>query len=283
MKQISVGSTTIDRVLELQDLAVSPTWLLVNIADAYPDVRQFEVNIQAFLVRTPDNNILVDPCCGNGRARHGQTQFENLDTPFLDRLKALGVEPEAVDLVLMTHLHFDHVGWNTFWDGQAWRPTFPNARYVMLRAEYEFWLAAQANGAGSAATRASFVDSVAPVVAAGQAVLLESLEDMKTYDDNVQLRALSGHTPFQFGISVRDDENEVLLVADALHSPLQIDKPWLRNGGDVDPAEALKTRLALIEYCLQSQATLLASHFAHTSAGRIVSGENGPSFIFEAP
>jgi len=280
MWELCVGPVRIQRIVELENLTVPATWLLANIEEFRPDLTHFEVNVQSFLIRTPDNTILVDTGCGNGRRRPGQPLFDNLQTDFLGKLRACGVDPQDIDLVILTHLHFDHVGWNTSWvDGRGF-PTFPNARYLFSRQEFEFWEHAQRVALGSEATRQSFRDSVVPIVEAGLARFLEDLDEIRNYDAAIGLFALPGHTPFQFGVSITDDDRTVLIVADALHSPLQIGEPRLYNGGDIDREGALQTRTALIRRALASGAILLGSHIGGMTAGRIVPTGNGPRFDF---
>ncbi|WP_164748534.1 MULTISPECIES: MBL fold metallo-hydrolase [unclassified Mesorhizobium] len=279
MTAFQIGTIRIDQIVEMENVTVPAKWLLANISDFYPEIETFEINIQSFLIRTGKNTILVDSGCGDGRSRPGQPQFEGLTTGFLQKLALAGPQVDDIDLVILTHLHFDHVGWNTNWVDGAWRPTFPRARYLFSRNEYEFWGSAQWTGIGSEATRQSFRDSVQPVVDAGQADFLEALEDIRRFDPEIALLPLPGHTPYQFGIAVESMSERAVIVADALHSPLQISEPRLYNGGDMDRELALRTRQTLIRDHADTGTLLFGSHVGGSSAGCIVSGDGGPRFV----
>jgi glyoxylase-like metal-dependent hydrolase (beta-lactamase superfamily II) len=129
-----------------------------------PSTNQFIMSVHSWLIRTPRHNILVDTCCGNAKNRPGSPHFHQLDTPYLDRLQAAGVAPEDIDYVLCTHLHVDHVGWNTRLLDGRWAPTFPNAKYVFSREELNFWDPSK----NPHLPRDVFADSVLPVIAAKQ-------------------------------------------------------------------------------------------------------------------
>lgn len=165
-------------------------WLRPDFADGEPPVSQ--VALQTWVLRSEGRVVLVDTGGGNHKARPG-TPWDRQETAFLDELARAGVKPEDVDLVVNTHLHGDHVGWNTRLDGDTWVPTFPNARYLINRNDFEFWN--PANGHPSVLDDGNagvFEDSVAPVHEAGQVVLWE---DSHRIDANLRLDLAAGHTP----------------------------------------------------------------------------------------
>jgi glyoxylase-like metal-dependent hydrolase (beta-lactamase superfamily II) len=174
-----IGETSVTRIEEMLGPAFRPHELLTDwdpavldehlhwmAPDHYaPTTDQFLMSVHSWLIRTPNHTILVDTCCGNAKHRPGSPHFYQLNTPYLDRLRSVGVEPEDVDFVLCTHLHVDHVGWNTRLIDGRWVPTFPNAKYVFSREELSFW-EAETNPHLPDEPRHVFTDSVLPVIAA---------------------------------------------------------------------------------------------------------------------
>lgn len=162
MRQVQIGSMRVDLVSEIPSLAFDKTWLFANVTDAVisenrswldhryiePGTGRFILSHHSYLVRTPRWTALVDTCCGNHKKRPRVPVWNDLDQPYLENLQALSVAPEQVDFVMCTHLHVDHVGWNTRLLDGSWVPTFPNARYLMGREEYRHF-----EGAHNAAPR----------------------------------------------------------------------------------------------------------------------------------
>ena len=153
MRQITIGSMRIDRLVEIPSLAFDKTWLFANVTDEViaanrswldhryiePETGRFILSHHSYLVRTPRWTAVVDTCCGNHKPRPRVPAWNNLNQPYLENMAALGVRPEQVDFVMCTHLHVDHVGWNTRLINGRWVPTFPKARYLMGRAEFRHW------------------------------------------------------------------------------------------------------------------------------------------------
>ena len=172
--------------LSLADVAPHAAWLQPRFFS--PDW-QMVLSLHAFLVRTPHHTVLVDTCVGNDKER-AYPEWNRMHTDFLGRLRAAGVAPEEVDFVFCTHFHGDHVGWNTRLDNGRWVPTFPNARYLFHRAEYEYWERVEMPGGSGNTRRDAFEDSVLPVVTAGQAVLVDGDHAI---DDQIHLASRRGH------------------------------------------------------------------------------------------
>jgi len=206
-------------------------WLAPHWVDADGDPRMVT---QALVVRSRGKVIVVDTCIGNDKERKNPA-FHRLATTFLEDLAAV-VDPAAVDVVLCTHLHFDHVGWNTRWDGGRWVPTFPRARYLFARIEMEHWSALPRHGYVMA-------DSILPVVEAGQ-VELVALDHAIT--DEVALEPTPGHTPGHVSVRVRSQGATAIVTGDAIHHPCQVAHPTWGGPPDTDRATAAATRARLV-------------------------------------
>ena len=151
-------------------------WLVPHFYDTKREM--FPTSVHSWLLKTPTNIILIDTCGGNGKTRPVSPRFHMLNTPYLDRLKAAGVAPDQIDHVILTHLHIDHVGWNTRWDGSRWVPTFPNAKYVMSRVERDAQDPARGAKDRPEGANLPFIDSVQPILDAGLAQLVEGNETL---------------------------------------------------------------------------------------------------------
>lgn len=214
--------------------------------------------IQGFLLKTPRHNILVDSCVGNDKTVPGFSDWhKRTDTRFMASLAAAGVSVADIDYVLCTHLHTDHVGWNTRLEDGRWVPTFPNARYLMPSADEA--VQRQRNGE-------LYVESVLPVVAAGQAELVVAGHML---GDHVTLVPTPGHTPGHVSIQVRDKGQQALITGDALHSAAQCWHPEWHFTYDTDVDLAVQSRRRLLEQAAESGCMMLGSHFALPSLGHV--------------
>lgn len=230
--------------------------------------------IQSMLLEIDGRIILIDTCIGEHKSRPARQIFHNrTDTGFLARLAAMGVKPEQVDTVLCTHLHIDHVGWNTQLRDGRWVPTFPRARYLLGRKELAHWEAQQPR---ADVNHGSFVDSVLPIVEAG---LVDLVDDGHELLPGLVLRPLPGHTPGQMGLWLERGNTRALFCGDALHSPLQLACPDLSAAFDSDRAEARITRLAMLESVAASGSILVPAHFRGGCGCRIAS-DGGTGFRF---
>ena len=236
-------------------------------------------SIHSFVLRTRTRTILIDTCTGNHKSRPGWPRFDNLDTPFLARLEAAGVRPADVDLVLCTHLHIDHVGWNTQLADGRWVPTFPNARYLMSRADYDYFRVNATAGTLSPASVNTFFDSVAPVVQAGLATIVQGDEDL---GEGMVLTPAPGHTPGQVRLDLSSQGQRATFVGDVLHNPLQIPLWRWRTRVCVDSEAAVITRRRVLEHCHEAGSLLMPAHFPPPSAGRITRVGEAFGIAFDA-
>lgn len=297
MKAQELGVTRIDKVTEIARLAVAPSFLFGNVTPEIlarhrarlgprliePGTDRLLLSFHSYLIRTPHHTILVDTCNGNHKHRPSMPAWHMLDTPYLANLARLGVAPEDVDYVMCTHLHADHVGWNTrLADGQ-WVPTFPNARYVMARTEFEHYEAAHRRDPGAEINRGSFADSVLPIVAHGQVDLVESTHVIDRHlEDGIWLEPAPGHSPGNVNVHVHGGGRHALMCGDVIHHPIQFAEPDLANPADSDKAEALRTRLALMRRYADTDTVLLPGHFVAPTAGWIESQGDRFRFRFTA-
>ncbi len=221
--------------------------------------------IQGFLLKTPTHNILVDSCVGNDKTIPGNPAWhQRSDTQFVSSLVAAGVNFGDIDYVLCTHLHTDHVGWNTQRVDGRWVPTFPNARYLMPTADEAF----QRDKATD-----MYHESVLPVVEAGQTELVQAGHKL---GDHVSLIPTPGHTPGHVSVMVKSGHDEAVITGDALHSAAQCWHPDWHFKFDADPEMAVTSRIQLLERVSESGCVVLGSHFSLPSIGRV--SANGASF-----
>jgi len=214
----------------------------------------------SWLIRIGGRTILLDTCAGNHKERPWLPRFHRQETPFLERLHAASVLPQQIDIVLCTHLHADHVGWNTRLENGRWVPTFPNARYLYSRIEDEHWNPEVGDRRARNPARARvYDDSVSPVIAAGQAVLIETEHAI---DDRLIVKPAPGHTPGHVLLDMRDGGDAAVFCGDVIHHPVQVYEPSWNMRSDEQPAVAYATRRRVLEFCAESRALLFPTHFA---------------------
>ncbi len=259
-------------------IAANRCWLDERFIE--PGTGRFILSHHSYVVRTPRWTAIVDTCCGNHKERPGAPFWHRLNQPYLENMQALGVHPDEVDFVMCTHLHVDHVGWNTRLVDGSWVPTFPRARYLMGRTEYEHWDQQHRLNPGRNINRGSFVDSVLPVVATGQAEFVST--DHCVFDDReatLRFVPAPGHTIGNTMIDLKAGHDHAVMSGDVIHHPIQCAAPWLSNAADFDREAALATRLKLLEQLADTPSFLLAAHFPAPTAGKVVS--NGTAFRFD--
>ncbi|MCV7422554.1 MBL fold metallo-hydrolase [Mycobacterium yunnanensis] len=276
--RIPMGKATITRVVEWEfDVGTglfgeTPEQAWADEADLLvptfydPASRRWRVALQSWVVEVDGLTVVVDTGGGNGRERPHLPALAGLQTDFLGALERAGVAADEVDVVVNTHLHTDHVGWNTrLVDGQ-WVPTFPNARYLMPEADYRFF-APDGPGA-TTGSRIVFEDSVFPVA-----------DQMQTWSDDLQiseslrLRPAAGHTP---GSSVLwlDAGRPAVFVGDMTHCPIQIPRPDDPCGFDVDAAAAAVSRKRVFTEASRSRASVIPAHYpGHGGATLVARGD----------
>lgn len=249
-------------------------WLAPHYYDAASDT--FPTSVHSWLIKMPGRTILIDTCGGNGKNRPLSPRFHMLDTPWLHRLKAAGVTPEQVDCVVLTHLHIDHVGWNTRFDGEKWVPTFPNAQYVMSRVERDAYDPARGAKEKPEGANLPFIDSVQPILDSGQARLVDGNE---TLFPGVDLVPIPGHSPGMIAVRVRSRGEEALFAGDIAHQPIQIAMPDWSTKFCADAKMAAASRRRILNHCADTGSLLLPVHFGWPYCGRIARRGKGFAFL----
>lgn len=277
---LKFGPATIEKIVDM-DPFVLPFDLILPGRDPEelrgeakilaPDHVDFEnrtllISLHSFLLRVGGLTILIDSCVGECKPRSRRADWhERRDTGYLERLAAVGLRPEDIDIVMCTHLHADHVGWNTRLENGRWIPTFPNARYVMGRKELAHWQAEEAAHPG-VANHGSYSDSVLPVVEAG---LSETVDEGFELIRGLRITDLSGHSPGQIGLALDCAAGHAHFCADAFHSPAQVFKPDWSSAFCADPAQAAALRHRLREEAAETNTLLLPAHLRNASGMRI--------------
>ncbi len=234
------------------------------------------MSLHSWVVHTGRHTILIDTCVGNHKTR-SRRMWHDLNTPFLDRLADAGVQPEAVDYVLCTHLHTDHVGWNTRLADGRWRPTFPNARYLIGRTDYDDRLRQMDDPAGVRPLDGAFEDSVLPIVEAGQALMIE---DGYRIDNTMVIEAAPGHTPGHVTMTLISHGAEALFTGDIMHHPLQVYEPYWNSAFCELPSRAATTRREVLERLADRPVMMMPAHFPDPCSGHVHSAGDGFRFSF---
>jgi len=237
-------------------------WLEPRFLD--PATGKLNMSIHAFVIRTKRHAILVDACSGNDKERPSRPLFHRQNRPWLDRLGAAGFKPGDIDYVLCTHLHIDHVGWNTRLVDGRWVPTFPHARYLFGRREWEHWKHLRStNGYHD---MAHLIDAIDPVLEAGLADFIDADHQVT---DEVSLFPTPGHTPGHVSVRIRSRGEEAVITGDMMHHPIQFAVPDLHGNFDMDKEQGARTRRAFIERFQDRKALIIGSHFCDPTSGWI--------------
>lgn len=280
-----IDDLTIHRIVEYQDGMVPATTMLPDLTDAMlaphrdwlvglgamtPDGR-IVLCFQSYLVRTPSLTVLIDTCIGNDKIRSTRPHWHRKrDGRFMRALAEAGVTPADIDMVLCTHLHVDHVGWNTRLDNGRWVPTFPNARYLFAQKELDFWTRQHAKEPIE-----HFADSVLPIVLSGQA---ERVANNFECSEEVRLLPTPGHTIDHVAIALGRARDAAVITGDLIHSPLQMRMPELRMLRDYDAQQSAHTRRTFLERYCDRDTLCCTSHFPNPSVGRIRTRRNASGY-----
>jgi glyoxylase-like metal-dependent hydrolase (beta-lactamase superfamily II) len=274
MQTWRIGDVTISKLVELEATggigfllpqatreAVQPMqWLYPHFMD---EAGRLKASVHALVVQTPTRRIIVDTCLGNDKTGRAVPQWNDRQGPFLRDLAAAGFARESIDTVVCTHLHIDHVGWNTMLVDGRWRPTFPNARYLMGATEYAYWR----DQRDQEDQVAVFADSVAPVFEAG---LVDLVDTDHRVCDEVSFVPTLGHTPGHVSIRIASRGEEALITGDFLHHPCQLARPDWAAIVDYDGAHSTRTRLEMFARLAGTPTLVIGTHFAGATAGHIV-------------
>jgi glyoxylase-like metal-dependent hydrolase (beta-lactamase superfamily II) len=285
-----IGEVEITRVLEFEAALFEPAVLLPEVSpeiikrhQAWLEPRLMDpasglltFAFHSTVIRTPRATILVDTCSGNDKERPHKLRYHKKNWPYLANLAAAGFAPEDIDYVLCTHLHADHVGWNTRRLGGRWVPTFPNARYLFAREEWEHWQVAELRAEYT--TDPYYEDSLLPVMESGQAELVAPDHE---FDDSVRIEAWPGHTPGHVCVVVRSLGASVVLSGDIMHTALQCAEPRLNSCFCVDAKMARATRRRFLETFADSPTMIIPAHFPTPTAGWIRSYGGSYRFHFD--
>ena len=285
-----VGEVTITKFVEIQDVfditAIFPmataeallnhSWLQPHFVT--PEGRAI-LSFHALVVDTPTKRIIVDTCVGNEKNRMPRVFMNNLQTSFLRDLEGEGYARESFDVVICTHLHMDHIGWNTMLVDGVWVPTFPNARYLLDKTEYEYWRApydVPTEGGWADLQREGFSDSVKPVVEAG---LVDLVEGRHQVCNEVALVPTPGHSPGHVSVRISSQGEEALITGDMMLHPSQLAHMDWVPPVDFDGELARRTRQEVFTDAADRSVLVIGTHWAGASAGRVK--RRGNAFCLE--
>jgi len=263
----TVGSTRFILPLATSEEIRKSPWLMPHFAT---EEGRLKMSIHSLVVETPTRRIVVDTGLGNNKEGRSVPSWNNRQGPFLETMREAGFPPDSIDTVLCTHLHVDHVGWNTKLLDGRWVPTFANARYLFGRSEYEHWR----DHSDESDHAAVFSDSVRPIVEAGRAELVAS--DARLADE-ICLIPTSGHSPGHISIHIQSAGEECLLTGDVAHHPCQMAHLDWSSTADSDPVQSAVTRRELFSRFADTATLVIGGHF---NAGHIM--RDGEAFKFIA-
>ena len=274
MQKWKIGDVTITKVVEVE-VPGKATWIL---PDATPEnllavgwcqphfvsaTGDARMSVHALLVESQGQRIVVYTCVGNDKSLPGMKAWHRKQGgSFLEDLTGAGFAPDDVDTVLCTHLHVDHVGWNTRLEDGKWLPTFPNARHLWNRAEYEHWSKNDQREYGDV-----IGESVAPVFEAG---LVDLVREDHVVTDEVRLESTPGHTPGHVSVHIRSRGEEAVITGDLMHHPAQVARPEWRSSADWNGEMGETTRREFLARYADQPVLIIGTHFATPTAGHLV-------------
>jgi glyoxylase-like metal-dependent hydrolase (beta-lactamase superfamily II) len=278
----AVGDATVHRIIEqvvpfdapksflptLTDeiLAQNSGWM--EPVDLDPATGKLVLCIQSYVIRTPHFTVLIDSCVGNDKTNPRFPAWNaRQDRTYMDALAAAGLAVEDIDYVMCTHMHVDHVGWNTRLEGGRWVPTFPRARYVFAAREHAHWSALHAKSPVPV-----YAESVLPVIEAGRADLVS---DTHALGDHIRLTPTPGHTPGHVAVELGRGRTEAVFTGDLIHTRLQARYPELSMRADADPVQSAATRRAFLERHCEDGTLCCTSHFPSPSTMRLARWGDG--------
>lgn len=267
-----IGDVKVTRIVEMEiaggtkfilptatrEACLEHDWMQPNFMDEQGNLI---MSIHALVIDTGARRIIVDTCIGNDKERTVPS-WSNLQTSFLEDLAKAGYPRESIDTVMCTHLHVDHVGWNTMLVDGKWVPTFVNARYLLAEKEWRHWDANEDEKVYGSV----LADSVRPVVEAG---LVDLVNETHKVCDEVWLEPTPGHTPGHVSVHIQSNGNEALITGDCIHHPCQMTRTDWCSSADSDQAQGQQTREALLEKYVDTDVLIIGTHFATPTAGHV--------------
>ena len=291
MEPVTLGRLRIRKLFEMEsgppmplivsgvtpaDLGCLAAWYKDETIGATAEQSAFMMSMHSYVLQVDGLTVLVDACNGNHKQR-SIPDVDRVETPFLANLTALDLTTNDVDLVLCTHLHFDHVGWNTRLENGKWVPTFANARYLFSRSDFEHFSAQELEDDHQRAFR----DSVLPVYEAGRAELVETdIPVHREIGNGVWLEPALGHSPGNFSVLAECGGERAIFWGDVVHHPVQLVRPELLMSFDGDPEVARDTRLRTLARAVDEELVCFPAHFRDPSAGRVLRDGHAYRYLF---
>ena len=289
MQTVTIGDVTIDAVIEREGPWRKPDGFFPDfdqaVWDHYLPKMESEVfdrelglmliTYQTFLIRTPHHNILVDTCTGENKGHPAPFDFPGKER-WKNELLSFGLSFDDIHYVFCTHLHIDHTGWNTSLLNGRWVPTFPNAKYIFHRKEYEIW--EQDSKKEDTMTSKVFRDNCLPIVEAGQAILVD---DDYCLDDTVSLIATPGHSPHHCCVAVQSKGKKAIITGDLFHHAIQCCVPKWSSCFDWDAKQSAISRENFLGSVADTDVVILPIHFPKPTAGFICSAADAFHYRFK--
>jgi glyoxylase-like metal-dependent hydrolase (beta-lactamase superfamily II) len=280
MTMFAVGQATIARVEETYGATFPPReifpewndellaehgrWLAPDHYDAARGL--LKLSVHSWLLQVGGKKILIDACCGNNKVKPARPFWHMLNVPYLERLAAVGAHPHEIDMVMCTHLHHDHVGWNTQLENGRWVPTFPNARYVISKPDFEYFQKLDADPQLGPAEQGTFRECVLPIVEAGRADLVTGPHRL---DDHLEIVPAPGHSAGHVVFKLESGGQHAVFIGDVFHHLLQVYYPHWNFPKNSDVEQARASRRRVLADCASSGALVLPCHVGAPFAGRI--------------
>ena len=287
MTQFTVGQATIARIEETYLPVYRPRDIFPEYNDAIAaehahwmaphhydrDQDLIKLSVHSWLLKIGGKTILIDCCCGNNRRRPARPFWDMLNTPYLERLAAAGARPQDIDYVMCTHLHHDHVGWNTQQRDGSWVPTFPNARYVISKPDFEYYQKLDADPNKTEPVEfGTFRDCVLPIVEAGRADLVTGPHRLNEF---LEILPAPGHSAGHVVFKLDSGGAQAVFIGDVFHHLLQVYYPHWNFPKNSDADAARVSRRKVLEHCAGSGALVLPGHVGAPFAGHIEATANG--------
>ncbi len=280
-KTYEIGRFTVTRVFEKSSATGSPQFLLPDWDSAVVEEHDNWLvpgcmdemydhlirSIHTWVIRTRHHTILIDTAVGNDKDRPHVPSFHRLQLPYLRRLEAVGVTPETVDYVFLTHLHADHVGWNTRFVDNRWVPTFPNAIYILPEADQQFFSSPESHNEHNKANLGVYEDSVLPVIEAGQAKMIDP--NGTEFLEGIFFHPTPGHCIGHMAVRLTSSGMSALFGGDVMHHPIQVYRPEWNSRFCEFADQARTSRIWALEYAAEHRSTFFSGHFAESSAGSV--------------